>query len=490
MAGAAITYSTTATKGVRTTHPDYDRMLSVWKKCRDVIAGQRAMHEAGPTYLPKLKDESDNDYSARKARSDFFNGSWITVRAFVGMLFRKPPAKDVPGALDELLKDVTMTGKEAEAFAKALAHEALVITRYGLLVDHPPLPEGVKPITVAAARAMRLRPKLALYTAESIDNWKEQEPGKPGQYAMVKLCEEHPIPEDRFSHKTEKRWRVLDLDEQGFYRQQVWRVNERGEDEQVGNDIYPLMNGRKMTSIPFKTYGADGEEAVIDEPALIDLIEANVAVYQINSDYRHGLHFTGLPTPVISGYVKEGNEDIYIGSTKAWVFPDPNAKASFLEFSGKGLGELRQAIVDKKQEMAMAGARAIMDETNRVETATATQTKRNGENSALANVAITVSSSIEWALGVMAEWTDQAAGEITYQLNRIFLPVMMDAQTLTALIAANQAGKLSDEELFDKMQQGDVIDSEKKFAEHQAQVEIQNPAPARPTPKPGEAAAA
>jgi hypothetical protein len=479
-----------ATKGVRTTHPDYDRMVPVWKKCRDVIAGQRAMHEAGIAYLPKLKDETPTDYDARRKRSDFFNGSWITVRAFVGMLFRKPPTKDVPNALDELLLDVTMTGKEAEAFAKELAHEALVITRYGVLVDHPPAPEGVKPITVAAARAMRLRPKLALYAAESITNWRKQEPGRPGQYAMVTLCEDHAIPEDRFSHKSEKRWRVLDLDESGFYRQQLWRSNDKGEDEQVGADIYPLMNGQKLTYVPFKTYGADGEETEVDDPALIDLIEANVAVYQINADYRHGLHFTGLPTPVISGYVKEGNEDIYIGSTKAWVFPDPNAKAAFLEFTGAGLTELRAAIVEKKQEMAMAGARAIMDETNQVETLGATQIKRNGENSALANVAITVSASIEWALGVMAEWSGQASAKITYQLNRIFLPVMMSAQDLTALIAANQAGKLSDEELFDLMQKGDVIDSERDFAEHQAQVEIQNPAPARPAAKPGEAAAA
>jgi hypothetical protein len=478
-----------AVKGVRTTHPDYDRMAAVWKKCRDVIAGQRAMHEGGPLYLPKLKDESAEDYGARKKRSDFFNGSWITVRAFVGMLFRKPPTKDVPNALDDLLIDVTMTGKEVEAFAKALSHEALVITRYGLLVDHTPAPEGVTPITKAAATALRLRPKLALYAAESITNWREQEPGKPGQYAMVTLSEEHPIPDDRFSHKTEKRYRVLDLDDAGFYRQQLWRINEKGEDEQVGADIYPLMNGQKLTYVPFKTYGADGEETEVDDPALIDLIEANVALYQMNAIYRHTLYFCP-PTFYIAGYTLAENEKISIGGTAALVFPDPNAKAAFAEPEGNMIPELRNAMLDKKQEMAMAGARAIMDETKQVETLGGTQIKRNGENSALANVAITVSASIEWALGVMAEWSGAASAKITYQLNRIFLPVMMDAQTLTALIAANQAGKLSDEELFKKMQEGDIIDSDQEFEEHQAEVDIQNPKPARPAAKPGEAAAA
>jgi hypothetical protein len=482
-----------ATKGVRTQHPDFIRMSPIWKRCRDVIAGQVAMHMAGAAYLPKLKEESDEDHRGRIGRSDFFNGTWITIRAFVGMLFRKPPTKDIPPGMTEYLQDVTATGKEVETFAKALAHEALTVTRYGILVDHPPQQTDgdgkVVPITKAVAEKLGLRPKLALYKAESITNWKPQESGKPGQYAMVTLCEEHPIPDDRFSHKIEKRWRVLDLDEAGFYRQQVWRVDAKGNDEQVGGDIYPLMDGKPLGYVPFKTYGADGEEAEVDEPALIDLVEANVAVYQINSDYRHGLHWTGLPTLFLAGLDSDPDKKYYIGSAAAITASHPDAKASFIEFTGQGLSELREAIREKKQEMAMAGARAIMDETKQVETLGGTQIKRNGENSALANVAITVSASLEWALGVFAQWAGQDS-KIVYQLNRIFMPVMMDAQTLAGLIAANQAGKLSDEELFGLMQQGDVIDSEVSFEEHQAKVETQNPSPARPTKKPGEEIAA
>lgn len=471
-----------AYKGVRTQHPDYIRMAPLWKKCRDVVAGQAAMHKAGTAYLPKLKDESDEDYRARLARSDFFNGSWITMRAFNGMIFRKPPTKEVPAGMDEYLKDVTATGKDDEAFAKALVHEALCITRYGILVDHPPKQEGVSPITVAAAKALGLRPKLALYQAEAITNWKPQAPGGKGQYAMVTLMEEHPIPEDRFSHKCETRYRVLELDEAGEYRQQLWRISDKGEDEQVGGDIYPEKDGKRFDYIPFKTYGADGEEVELDEPSLIDLVEANIAVYQINADYRHGLHWTGLPTLFLAGLDQDPDKKYYIGSAAAITASHPDAKASFIEFTGQGLSELREAIREKKQEMAMAGARAIMDETKQVETLGGTQIKRNGENSALASTSITVSASIEWALGEFAEWAGHG-GELIYQLNRIFLPVMMDAQTLTSLVAANQAGKLSDEELFDLMQKGDVIDSEKDYAEHQAEVEL-SAAPARPNPKP------
>lgn len=474
-----------AQKGVRTTHPEYDRLSPLWKKCRDVIAGQSAMHQAGERYLPKLKDETDEDYKSRLARSDFFNGTWITLRAFTGMLFRKSPAREVPPSMEESLKDVTMTGKSDEALAKGLAHEALAITRFGVLVDHPTLPENVTPLTVKAAEALRLRPKLALYTAETIINWREQVAGGNGQYAMVVLCEEHPIPEDEFSHKCEKRYRVLDLVD-GYYRQRVFRIDDKGKDEQVGGDIYPLMNGQKIDEIPFRTYGADGEETELDEPAMIDLVNGNVAVYQINADWRHGLHWTGLPTLFLAGLDQDPDKKYYIGSAAAITASHPDAKASFIEFTGQGLDALHNAIKEKKQEMAMAGARAIMDETKQVETLGGTQIKRNGENSALASVAISVSSALEWALGFFAKWAGTEA-EITYQLNRDFLPTMIDAQTLTSLIAANQAGKLSDEELFDLMQRGDMIDAEIDFEEHQEKVQTE-PKPARPDPlaKPGE----
>jgi hypothetical protein len=479
---------TAQTKGVRTTHPDYDRLSPIWKKCRDFVAGQTAVHQAGTAYLPKLKQESDDDYRDRLKRSDLFNGTWITIRAFIGMLFRKSPTKEVPGGIKPYLDDVTMNGKPDEAFAKALTHEALVVTRFGLLVDHPTVPEGATPISVAVAQQMGLRPALALYKAESITNWKPQETGKPGQYAMVTLCEEHPLPDDRFSHKTEKRWRVLDLDESGLYRQQLWHINERGEDEQIGGDIYPLMNGKQLDYVPFKTFGSDGEESEVEDPALVDLVHANEAVYQINAIYRHTLYFCP-PTFYISGYQLNEGEKISIGGTAALVFPDPQAKAGYAEPQGNMVPELREAIREKKQEMAMAGARAIMDETKQVETLGGTQIKRNGENSALANVAISVSSALEWALGVFAEWAGQK-GKVVYQVNRDFLPTMIDAQTLTSLVGAVQAGKISDEEFFDLMQRGDVIDGEKTFEAHQAQIEITAPNPARPTPKPGEAVAA
>jgi hypothetical protein len=467
---------------VKTTHKDYDRFAPKWKRCRDVVAGQDAVHAAGTAYLPKLKDEEDSDYKARIARSDFFNGTWRTIDGLGGMAFRKPPTVDAPKGIEPYLEDVNMAGVALDPFAAEIVEEVMSVGRVGILVDHPPapaMPENVS-LTVHAKEVLGLRPTLQLYPTESIINWKFARIDNAWTLSLLVLKECEEVPDGEFKTKPEDRYRVLDLAE-GRYRQRVFAIDDKGKDVLL-SEFTPLMDGKPLGYIPFAILGAGGRGDTIDEPPLIDLVDANLALYQINADYRHGLHFTGLPTAVVSGYQQENtSEKLYIGSQAAWVFPDPLAKASYLEFTGQGLTELREAIREKKQEMALLGARMIADETKQVETLGATQIKRAGENSILSKIVQAVSDGLEWSLDIFAQWAGQA-GEVTYQINRDFNPMMLDAQQLTALLATVQAGKLSDESFFDLIQRGDLVQADVTFEEEQARIDAGGPP--RPVTKP------
>ena len=456
--------------GVKTTHADYDKYSAKWKRCRDAVEGQDAIHEGGVAYLPRLKGEDDADYTARTKRSDFFNGTWRTINGLGGMIFRKPPVVDVPNGIAPYLDDINLAGKDLDGIASEVIEDLLAVGRIGLLVDHPTAPENVSTITVATAARMGLRPTIQLYRAESIINWKHTRVSNAWALSMVVLKECEAIPDGEFVQKDEDRYRVLDLDEGGRYRQRLFMVVD-GKDIQIGGDIYPLMNGQPLDYIPFAIVGVEGKGADIDAPPLVDLVNSNLALYQINSDYRHGLHFTGLPTAVVSGYVPEkAGEKLYIGSASAWVFPDPAARAAYLEFTGQGLGALKEAIADKKQEMAVLGARMIADESMSVEkTLGATQIKRAGENGVLGAIALSASKAITWALEIFAEWGGHA-GEVSYELNRDFTPTEMSPQQLTALMAAWQQGGLSEADLFVLLKRGDLIAHDKTLEEHQEQV--------------------
>lgn len=479
------------TKGVRTTHPDYDRLSPYWRDCRNVAKGQRSMHAAGEIYIDMFKDEKPEDYRARIKRSNFFNGFWRTIAGLKGMAFRIDPTRDILANIEKLAEDITLSGVSLDAFASNVVEEVLEVGRVGILVDHPPKPNGIQPISVAAAEQMGLRPTLQLYQTESIRNWRFTRVANAWVLSMATLCETHRNEDqDEFGHESETRYRVLDLDENGHYRQRVFAV--RGEkDVLVEGPIYPLMNGAPMTVIPFITVGQSGKGDTTDEPPLIDLVDANVALYQVNSDRRHGLHFTGMPTAVVSGYtpVNDG-EKLYIGSTSAWVFPDPNAKAVYLEFTGQGLDASKDMSMELKQEMAMLGARMLADE-SRIgsETLGGTQIKHQGENSMLGELVGHASGAIEWALEIFGRWSGGDAKPV-YQINRRFLPVPMAPQEITALVGAMQSGAISEEDLFVKFQQGEVIRSDKTFEEHQEEVKAnpQMPAPAKPAANDGVAA--
>lgn len=480
--------------GVRTTHSDYDKLSPKWKRARDIIAGEDAIHAAGESYLPKLKDEEADAYKSRLARSDFFNASWRTIAGLKGMAFRKPPTTAMPAGIEPMMADVTMSGTRLDALAGTTVEEVLSVGRIGLLVDHPPRPENVEAITLSAAQAMGLRPMIQVYPTESVINWKFARVANVWQLVMVVLKESADVSADEFEAKSEDRYRVLDLIPNAIgemtYRQRIFRINDKEEDEQVGDDIFPMMAGKPLPYIPFRFVSSCEEADGVDDPPLIDLIDANKAHYQVNSDYRHGLHFTGLPTPYVAGYQDDPQSPskFYIGSGSAWVFPDPQAKVGFLEFTGQGLASMENALDRLERRMAVLGARMLADETqSSAETLGGTQIKRAGENSILADIVINVSEAIEWALGIFSQWAG-VSGEIKYQINREFLPVILNAQQLTALVGAWQQGALSEAELFDNLKRGDVIDSAKQLDEHQE--EVGQGGPARPTvAKPGAVAA-
>jgi hypothetical protein len=94
-----------------------------------------------------------------------------------------------------------------------------------------------------------------------------------------------------------------------------------------------------------------------DEPPLIDLIDKNVAHYQVNSDLRHGAHFTALPTLFLAGIDADstGNAPkILIGGSAAITSPHPEARGEYIEFQGQGLGALEKMLDRMERQMAIS----------------------------------------------------------------------------------------------------------------------------------------
>ena len=477
-----------AANGVNTRHKNYDRFAKKWKRVRDVLAGQDEIHAATSAYLPALVDEDPAEYLKRIERTPFYNASWRTVASFVGMLFRKPPNLEVPKSLEKLLEDVTMTGVSFDNFAQEVVLEDISTSRLGVLVDYPQAVTNADgtPITVAQAEALGLRPSMAMYKAESIINWDYGRVNNRTVLTQVRLAEVATEKRTEFETEEYAIVRVLDLFD-GKYR--VRRFKEENE-EQIGWDVYPTMNGKPLDFIPFYFIGPDGSEKDLSEPILIDLIDLNIKHYQVSADYEHGCHFTGLPTPVIIGINTEApfgdgvkptapQERYYIGSTAAWVLP-AGADAKFLEFTGQGLTELRENLKEKKEEMASIGARMLTPEKAGVEAADTLAMRNAGEHSILGAIAVAVSGGLTEALKTFGRWaglSDAEIAKLLYEINRDFMPYAITPQALTALLAAVQAGKLSFEAFFDLLKRGDLHQADTTFEIEQARIDANPPMP-------------
>jgi len=64
---------------VNSTHLEYDTSLPAWLRARDVLAGEDAVAAAGEKYLPRLDLQTDEEYSAYKARASFFGATAQTL---------------------------------------------------------------------------------------------------------------------------------------------------------------------------------------------------------------------------------------------------------------------------------------------------------------------------------------------------------------------------------------------------------------------------
>jgi hypothetical protein len=459
---------------VSKTHPEYDAMATKWQRCRDTVAGNDAVKAAGTRYLPSLKDQTTEDYEAYKTRAKWFGAGWRTIQALTGMLFRRPPVVETSESVNALLEDVTMSGVSFLTFAQQIAMETLTVGRVGILVDYPS--QSTEGMTAAEAAKLNLRPVMQRYEAENIINWKTAWICNKTVLTLVVLTEEAALEGNEFEHKTETRYRVLDLFN-GAYRVRVFRIDDKGEDEQVGGDIFPVMSGKPLDFIPFFFLGVDDTTPQLDLPPLMDLVDLNLDHYRMSADHKHGLHFTGLPTGVITGYRPENEGDkLYVGAAHFLVLPDPKAKASFLEYTGQGLGAIVQELERTEQQMAILGARLLTAEKKATETAQTAQIHRAGESSVLSSIASTISRALTQALTLFSKWAG-SDNECTVELNQEFLPPEMTPQELSTLLQGWQMGApgLSDQGLFDILQKREVVASDATLEEEQARIAAKGP---------------
>ncbi len=99
-------------------------------------------------------------------------------------------------------------------------------------------------------------------------------------------------------------------------KEKVWKLVEA---------VTPLRLGKPLEGIPFVFHGPSHARPEVEKSPIEDLVAANLDHYRLNTDYKHGMHFTALPTAFVTGFDKSAQ--LRIGSTTAWVTETVGATA-------------------------------------------------------------------------------------------------------------------------------------------------------------------
>ena len=454
---------------IHSKHPDYDAWFPRWKKCRHAAEGEEAIKAEGVAYLPKLSGHHDpthghQAYEAYKNRALWFGATDRTLSGYVGAIMRRDPTFTVPDALSDRMENITDAGQDATEFTHAQLKELLTTGRYGLLADKSA--EDVGEMECAF---------LKMYYPENIWNWLVDQ----DNCLQAVVLEETVFLADKDPYdikETSQLRELVMLD--GVYTVRIWK-QKQGDIKDLENPfelsevIVPTLRGVPFDSIPFVFVSADKDATSCSKPPMLDLVNANINHYQLDADYRHGLHFTALPTPVFTGVDSE--RDYFLGSEIAINLRNENSKAFFLEFQGLGLSAIKDAMEERKSQMASLGAALIQQGASGkgVETAEAARIQHSGETSLLSMIVGRVEEAYESGLELIAKWENIVIVEddIEVVLNRDFIDSTLTAAEITAMVGAWQVGALPAEQLYWNFQRGGIVSPETSFEDFNAAVD-------------------
>jgi len=436
-------------------HIDYTAMISEWEKMTHACSCEKVIHAYGETYLPRLIGMTDDAYTAYKNRGSFVTFTKRTIEAFCGMVMRK---KVEVGGFESI--NIDGKGNDINTYVGNLLEHFLTYGRCGTLVDMPLVKET---LTVADEINNNIFPRLLFYGVNDIINWRTSLVNNVEVLSMVVLCEKiQVIGDDEFSTDEEYQYRVLDLFG-GKYRQRLFNKDS----EQIEADIFPLRDGKELTFIPFYIHGG----IKVKYPPLLSVADQNIHHYQLDADYKHGLHYVALPTPWVSGMSKDDpGAPKSIGPTTLW-FLDENCQCGMLEFTGAGLTQIAKAIESVIEMIVILASRILAPEkSSNDESALAAAIRSNAETSSLAGITRVLSREITEAVRVISWWKKEDPASVTLNINSDFMPSVLTGSDMLSYVTAWIKGSISYETLFNTLKSGDVVDGDRKIEDELAAI--------------------
>lgn len=418
---------------VGTTHPIYEALKVMRETCRDVVSGQNVIKAKGTTYLPKLSGQSNEAYLNYKRRALFFSIGAKSLQAIVGMASLKRPKIEAPTPMLESYFNMSENLNFIEQYVRMVSEVSLQNQCYAY-VDWPEKGGNAY---------------IVICPAESVINWDYDE--STGKLNLVVIRESYYKKASKYKRDLVIRHRELTI-ENGVYVQHIYDNNVK-----VKTTV-PKVLGAPLKEIPFIPFHSKGLGFTEEPPILLDIANINISHYMTSADLEHGRHFTGLPTPIITG--ANADKKLHIGSDEFIVLPDKNANAKYLEFTGQGLASLEKALIEKQSMMASLSARLLDNSSKGSEATEAVKLRYLSETASLTTIVKTINVVLNMLYNIIATSLRESEKSVTITLDTDFLGSQMSQSDMATLFDGYIGGAIDLGTLIFNLRNGQRLNPE------------------------------
>lgn len=422
-------------------HPQYSSSSIDWSLMRDSYKGERIVKSKGIVYLPmtsaQIADGSANSitsagykaYHAYKLRARYPNFVREAVQMAIGMMHSQPPEIKLPKIMENIK---SRTGESLPVLLRRINSEQLITGRVGLMADMPTNPRIGEDI-----------PYLATYVAERIINWDDGrvEQLVPQKLNLVVLDESENVRGPDFSWDVRDKYRVLVLgditanEEIGVYRQAVFEENNFTESDLVA----PTWRGRELDEIPFIFINSCDVTVEVDDPPLLDLGNACMAIYRGEADYRQNLFMQGQDTFVTSGGGFDEEDSVRVGAGARIDLPQ-GGKAEYVGVNSSGLSEQREALGNLEARASSMGAQTLDTTSRERESGDSLRIRVAARTADLNQIADSGAEGLEQILKICAKWMGENPDEVKVLPNKEFGEMPLTGQTMVEIATARNLG--------------------------------------------------
>lgn len=453
---------------INTPSPEVAAWHHRWKVIRDVVSGEYQIKAMGEDYLPRFRaNQTSEEYERFKRTTYFFPATSRTAQGRRGLMFAKNVVLDAP-VLEPIANVLTKRGHNWRSIAEQIVYETFQTNFTGLLVDHPPRPDGIE-LNAENAILEGFRPFLNVYSAECILEATRGLVRNQQLFTKVRLRE---------SDDSELELAL----ENGVY---VQRRHERG--GRITETI-PMRNGKPLTEIPFEMV-SDNREDTPQPSVLEDMARLNLNHYVAQGRLNALEAFGSGLVPILKGVVPEkrivdGEEvaimpELNFGPGGYLLLPTAESDFGFLEPKGTMASSLRASVKDLEDKMAKIGARMLAPEAVAPEAEMIVAMRNAAEDSVTGSLAQTYAARISRALARMAWWMtpgDAAfvGDEAVMTLNTDYNMRGMSAQERQVAATEVQSGLRSWQDYFEERKTRGVVISSLTAEEERARIEADN----------------